>query len=297
MSETLAFPTSADTLRIALIDAALERFLSLDPTEAPDTLVRAMRYGALMPAKRIRPLLVTYACEACAGSVSDALPAACAIEMVHAFSLIHDDLPSMDDDDLRRGKPTTHRVFGEAQAILAGDALLAYAFDVLAREIDDPRISRECMLILARASGPIGMTGGQSTDMEAKADFSQDEIELMHARKTGALIDAAVHMGAVIAGADHAKIIALRTYATHLGLAFQISDDILDAVSTSVEAGKGTGKDRAAGKKSFVAHMGLERSRTRVRELVDRANEALRSFDSSADSLERIALAMPDRRT
>lgn len=288
---------SARELAVKLIDSALDRMLSFRSDDVPDQLKRSMRYSVLSPGKRLRPLLCLHACEACGGTAHDALPAACATELVHAFSLIHDDLPAMDDDDLRRGQPTNHKVFGEDQAILAGDALLSFAFDVLAREIRDAECGRECMLILARATGPMGMTGGQSQDMTGLVNPSATDIERMHLRKTGALIDAAVHMGAVCADADSDSIIALRTYATHLGLAFQITDDILDCVSTQKEAGKSVSKDAQQGKSSYVAVLGLDASRRRAEEELRSALSALDSFDGKADPLRRIVEAMAVRRT
>ena len=205
------------------IEAALDSLITKYGTGAVSGLGEAMRYSLLNPGKRIRPLLTLLACEACGGQSETALPAACAVEMVHVFSLIHDDLPAMDDDDLRRGKPTNHKVFGEAEAILAGDALLALAFEVLAGEIPTPSVAVDCVRVLSGASGTRGMTGGQWEDIRGEG-----EHVVVCRRKTAALIEAAAHIGALVAGASAEQVRALREFGWRVGLAFQFIDDVLD---------------------------------------------------------------------
>jgi len=205
------------------IEAELDRLTTKYRRGGVLGIFEAMRYSLLNPGKRIRPLLTLLACETCGGKTADALPAACAVEVVHVFSLIHDDLPAMDDDDLRRGKPTSHKVFGEAEAILAGDALFALAFEVLAGEIRPASVAADCVGVLAAASGPNGMTGGQWEDIRGEGEHIAASR-----RKTAALIEAAVHVGALVAGASEEQIQALREYGWRVGLAFQLIDDVLD---------------------------------------------------------------------
>ena len=277
------------------VEGALDRYLA--PVEGvPPTLTRAMRYSLLAGAKRLRPMLVLAAAEACgdrlgvapADAVALAMPAACAIELIHTYSLIHDDLPSMDNDSLRRGRPTSHVVHGEAMAILAGDALLTEAFAVLSREpadgseVPDDVLDRRrlrVVRIVAGAAGPAGMVGGQVLDLEAVAPgatpLDQASLRAMHARKTGALIRGSAVAGAVMAGADAAMTAAVDAYGEHIGLAFQIVDDILDVEGASAELGKTAGKDAAAGKPTYPALYGLAESRRLAASCTDGALETL----------------------
>lgn len=239
----------------SIVDSELERFLP-SRERAPEVLLEPMRYSLVAGGKRIRPILVLLACRACGGSDDEALPAACALEMIHTYSLIHDDLPAMDDDDLRRGKPTNHRVYGEASAILAGDALLTHAFAVIASET--PRHDRipTMVRVLARAAGPCGMVGGQALDLAAEAgETSPEHLVEIHALKTAALFGAAARLGAEAAGADAPVAESLESYGAHLGLAFQAIDDVLDVESSSDVLGKTAGKDEQQAKlTSTVVH-------------------------------------------
>jgi geranylgeranyl pyrophosphate synthase len=247
-----------------------------------------MRYAALGPGKRLRPALVIGACEACGGRRDRALPAAAAIEMLHAYTLVHDDLPAMDDDALRRGRPTTHVVYGDGLAILAGDALLTDAFGILANSPspasapDDPEAPDgrrlRAIALLATAAGGSGMVGGQAIDLAAVGRGTRLDpaaLEDMHLRKTGALIRAACTTGAVLAGADAPEVSAVDEYARELGLAFQIVDDVLDVEGSAAALGKTAGKDAAAGKPTFPALHGLARSKALAAACVERAKEAL----------------------
>ena len=273
------------------IDAALERYLPASPG-CPPRVREAMQYSLLAGGKRLRPTLSLAAAEAIAMAnatdVEDgralALPSACALELIHTYSLIHDDLPAMDDDTLRRGRPTSHVVFGEGLAILAGDGLLTEAFALMAREPadgGDPSLTGRKLRaigIVADAAGACGMVGGQAIDLEASgtgAAFDADGLRAMHARKTGALIRASAAAGAVMAGADAAQLAAIERFASELGLAFQIVDDILDVEGASEALGKTAGKDAASGKPTYPALYGLEPSRRMAAECVDRALAAL----------------------
>ena len=269
------------------IDAALEDSLRLSPG-CPATLRQAMEYALLAPGKRIRPLLTLLAAQACGGPVERALPAACAVEMVHAYSLVHDDLPAMDNDDYRRGRLTCHRQFGEALAILAGDALLTLAFDLLARCIRPEELAGRCCGILAEAAGACCLVGGQADDMATTGGpWTLEHLESIHRRKTGALILAAVRLGATVAAADHAARAALDDYGTRLGLAFQIADDLLDIRGDA--APPSDLPYEAAGKLTFPALLGVECSVTRVDELTREAGHALAVFGDVADPLRTLA--------
>jgi len=258
----------------------------------PGILYESMRYSLFAGGKRLRPVLALATVEALGGDVDAALPVACTLEMIHTYSLIHDDLPAMDDDDLRRGKPTNHVVFGEAVAILAGDALLTQAFEVLGtldstgREANMLRIVGE----LAKASGSVGMVAGQVADMENEGKQADAEtMAFIHAHKTGALITAAVRIGALYAGATDAQLAALTTYAERIGLAFQIVDDILDVVGNAEKLGKAVGADAAHAKSTYVSLYGLDHSRATVRRLTDEAHHALQSVGLQAERLHQIA--------
>jgi geranylgeranyl diphosphate synthase type II len=277
------------------IDAALERFLP-SPPAAPAIVCEAMRYSLLAGGKRVRPLLALAAADATAAAsgvpgaaaVALALPCACAIEFIHTYSLVHDDLPAMDNDTLRRGRPTAHVVYGDGQAILAGDGLLTEAFGLMAREpAHAPGLEPSALAgrklqvigLVAEAAGASGMVGGQAIDLQAArpgaTPFDADALRAMHARKTGALIRGAALSGAVMAGADGRYLLAIDEYATNLGLAFQIVDDILDVEGASADLGKTAGKDAMAGKPTYPAIYGLDRSRQLARDCIARALSAL----------------------
>jgi geranylgeranyl diphosphate synthase type II len=273
------------------IDAALERYLPVAPA-CPPRVGEAMRYSLFAGGKRLRPTLALAAAESIAlanGDAADdgralALPVACALELIHTYSLVHDDLPAMDDDTLRRGRPTSHVVFGEGQAILAGDALLTEAFALMAREpadAGDGAIAARklrAIRIVAEAAGPCGMVGGQAIDLEAAGSGTSLDghaLRAMHARKTGALIRASAAAGAVMAAASDAQLAAIEAFASELGLAFQIVDDILDVEGASQDLGKTPGKDAAAGKPTYPALFGLDASRRMAADCVQRALGAL----------------------
>ena len=269
-----------------LIDQALDSFSADFGDGCPGQLSQAMRYSLLLPGKRIRPILTLMAADVCDGKVEDALSAACSVEMIHAFSLIHDDLPAMDDDDMRRDKPSNHKVFGEAQAILAGDGLLAFAFDLLTRTLPAEKAAT-CVSILARATGPAGMTGGQSEDIadpSTSLRMTAKSLDLLHARKTGALITASLEMGAVIAEASDDDRLTLVEYGKAIGLAFQITDDLLDHPEDSDE-----------GRPSYPALLGVEESKTKVAELTNLANASVEQFGEKGWHLKELALYIRDR--
>jgi farnesyl diphosphate synthase len=284
----------------ALTERADRALAAALPAEdaSPVELHRAMRYAVLGGGKRLRPLLV-YAAGAAFGEHGPALDApACAVELIHAYSLVHDDLPAMDDDALRRGRPTCHVVFGEAMAILAGDALQALAFELLARRAGNDAARCVAMLCaLGAACGAEGMAGGQALDLAAVGHrLSLAELEHMHACKTGALIRASVRLGALASGADDESLAALDRYAGAVGLAFQVRDDILDVEGESAVIGKTAGKDAAAAKPTFPSIIGLEASRQRLAELVDRALAALAPFGDRAEGLAELARYAASRR-
>jgi geranylgeranyl diphosphate synthase type II len=274
---------------------------------APASLREAMAYSLFAPGKRLRPLLVVLACEAAGGERTRAVPAACAVEMVHTYSLIHDDLPAMDDDDLRRGLPTCHKKFGEALAILAGDALLTAAFQVLA-EGYPPRTAAVSIAELARGAGAAGMVGGQALDLGAEgrvpgvpAPRTGDDLEEIHRRKTGALFLASLRLGLFAAqgeqphGPDPATAAGLDRFGRAFGLAFQIADDLLDVQGTSDRAGKRVGKDAARGKVTFPSLLGVDESRRRARALYDEAIAALTILGAPATPLAALVRAVTDR--
>ena len=276
--------------RLAQVEQALSQAVTGD---APAGLGDAMRYAVLDGGKRLRPLLVLAACEAVGGNEAAALRAACATELIHAYSLVHDDMPCMDNDVLRRGKPTVHVKFGQAQALLAGDALQALAFELLTP--DDETISaamqaRLCRL-LARAAGHEGMAGGQAIDLASVGlALTEPQLREMHRRKTGALLEGSVMMGAMCGEATAPAADALRVYGAAVGLAFQVVDDILDVTADSATLGKTAGKDAAQDKPTFVSLLGLERSRAYARDLLARAHAALeRSGLANTQSLRALA--------
>ena len=279
----------ADAVQAYLRDD-LPRLLGF--ADAPPRLVEAINYSLLAGGKRVRPALTLEAIAACGGDdPQTALPAAAAVELVHTFSLVHDDLPAMDDDDLRRGRPTNHKVFGEAMAVLAGDAMTTLAFELLALAYaDQPSLATRLVADLARAAGPVGMIGGQVLDIEAENKLLQlAALQDVHARKTGALLTAAVRMGGLVAGADDQTLAALTAYGRHLGLAFQIADDLLDVTATADAAGKATGKDAAAGKNTYPALLGLDGARRAADDQRDAAISALDPLGDAADGLRALA--------
>lgn len=271
------------------VDAALGEYFNLRGEEL-DGLREAMRYSLLSGGKRVRGALVLAFAKASGGSEEDAMPAACAVEMLHAYSLIHDDLPCMDDDDMRRGKPTNHIVFGECTATLAGDALQAEAFRAILRSDMAAERRAECAAILADAVGSEGMCGGQFLDMlgEDKESQTVAELENVHSRKTGALIAAACMMGAASAGADEEKIAAAREYGYALGQAFQIRDDVLDKIASAAELGKPIGSDEESGKTTYLTIFGEEKCGELVAQLTAKAKDALKVFADTA-FLEKLA--------
>jgi geranylgeranyl diphosphate synthase type II len=283
------------------IDAALTRCSQFD-NDCPAHLAEAIRYALLGPGKRLRPQLVLMATEACGGSIDAAMPAACAVEMVHAYSLVHDDLPAMDDDDLRRGRPTCHKRFGEDVAILVGDALLARAFDVLASELQPPAVAAKCCAVLGRAAGATALVGGQANDLRhAREVFNSsqrshndssndlDQLQAIHRRKTGALFVASLEMGGIVAGASSYQLEILRGYGQRVGLAFQITDDLLDVTGNAADVGKQVAKDSENGKLTFPALLGVEESRRRAAELIDEACAIIEQLGPTADTLVALA--------
>ena len=286
--------------RQKIVEEALERYLP-DEDGIPQDLHAAMHYSVFAGGKRIRPILCLAAIEACGGDIAPAMPVACALELIHTYSLIHDDLPAMDNDDFRRGKPTSHKVFGEAVAILAGDALLTEAFVLLSRA-EKVRLASERRLAviqeIASAAGIAGMVGGQALDIRAekiKPDF--EGLADIHRRKTGALITASVRAGAILAGAGEAKLQALDTYGTHVGIAFQIADDILNVEGDSVRMGKKTGSDAALGKVTYPSLLGLEAAKDKLAKHVETAISGIAAFDSRALPLRVIARYIMDRKS
>ena len=270
-------------------EQALERCLP-SAEHSPAALHGAMRYAVLGGGKRLRPLLVYASAHAFGESGTQLDGSACAVELIHAYSLVHDDLPAMDDDALRRGRPTCHIVFGEAMAILAGDALQALAFEILSNDDGDAVIGMEKQRVLGRACGAEGMAGGQALDLAAVGHrLTLAELEHMHACKTGALIRASVRLGALTAGADANALNMLDRYADAVGLAFQVRDDILDVEGDATVIGKTAGKDAAADKPTFPSIIGLDASRARLRELTAIALDAIAPLGTSADLLQELA--------
>jgi geranylgeranyl diphosphate synthase type II len=277
--------------RAGEVNSWLERLVPPE-TVAPEQLHRAMRYSLLAGGKRLRPILVLATGEAFGASAGDLMPAACAIEMIHTYSLIHDDLPAMDNDDLRRGRPTCHRAFGEAVAILAGDALLTQAFRVLSSGSVALIPERQVRVIreIATAAGTVdALLGGQMADIENEGKQAAPPVlEYIHRSKTGAMITASVVVGGVIGGASDQQIDKLRAYGERIGLAFQIADDILDVTSTSEQLGKTPGKDQAAHKATYPAIYGIAPSETRMRELVGEAVGLISSLGLETRALEEL---------
>ncbi len=266
------------------VNAALEKYLPPE-TEAPVDLHKAVRYSIFAGGKRLRPALAMAAFEACNGEGESILLAAAALEMTHTFSLIHDDLPCMDDDDFRRGRPTNHKVFGEAIAVLAGDSLLVYAFELLAKT-GKP----ESIVTLAKALGTKGMLGGQVVDIQSEGKkVGLDTVNYIHNHKTAALIEASLMLGAQLAGAEDEIVQAFGTFGNKIGLAFQIVDDVLDLEQTTEALGKDAGSDLAKGKATYPAVMGIAASKAEARQLVEDAKSEFRKYSIQSDILEMIA--------
>lgn len=281
--------------------AWVEAYLAdnLPPLSAkPERLHDSIRYSVLAPGKRIRPILVMAGAEAVGGDPRSVLPTACALECIHVFSLIHDDLPCMDDDDYRRGRLTNHKVYGEAMALLAGDALLALAFEWIASNVSSVPAADvvETIRLVARASGTWGMVGGQVVDMESEGQpVTQEGLAYIHAHKTGALLTASVLSGATLCGAAPWQKQALAVYGESVGLAFQIADDILDVVGDEKKIGKPVGSDEGRAKATYPRLYGLQESRRRAREEACRAIDALRDFGSAAEPLRAISSYIVER--
>ena len=285
--------------RTRAVDEALER--SLPPeTAPPETVHKAMRYSVFAGGKRLRPVLVIAGAEAVGGAMDDVMPTACAMELIHTYSLVHDDLPAMDDDDFRRGRPTSHKVFGDAMAILAGDGLLTLAFRLLAENLRpgmDGRVLRDVLVEVAEAAGTGGMVGGQVADLEAEGrQVTPEALDYIHLHKTAALIRASIRSGAALCGATPAQLQALAVAGTSLGLAFQIVDDILDVTGTTEQLGKTAGKDQAQQKATYPAIHGLAASRARAEALMAEALGALQPFGPPAEPLRALGRFILDRK-
>jgi geranylgeranyl diphosphate synthase type II len=272
------------------VEAALDQSI---PVFYPEAIYQSMRYSLLAGGKRLRPILCLASCELAGGTVEMALPTACALEMIHTMSLIHDDLPAMDNDDYRRGKLTNHKVYGEAIAILAGDALWAYAFEWIASQTQGVPAERTLQAIarIGHAIGATGLAGGQIADLaaEGQSDTSLETLNFIHTHKTGALLEASVVSGAILAGAAQPDLERLSHYAKNIGLAFQIIDDILDITATNQELGKTAGKDLQAQKATYPSVWGLEESQRQAKQLVDAAKAELKPFGAQALPLLAIA--------
>jgi geranylgeranyl diphosphate synthase type II len=284
--------------RQKMIDRALDRYLP-KANRKPSTLHRAMRYSLFAGGKRLRPILCLAAAEACRGKIDDALPLACALECIHTYSLVHDDLPSMDNDDFRRGRPTCHKVFGEGVAVLAGDALLTTAFEIVSRAKPRPRYDMSTLLReMAVAAGSQKLIAGQVADLEAEGkNVKRRELQFIHENKTAAILKSSVRLGAMSANADARKLSAITRFGQRLGLAFQIIDDILDVTQTSEVLGKSAGKDAAAHKATYPAVIGLEKSRAEAKRLTRDAHDALLEFGAfDAEPLHALANYLLERK-
>src|SRR5437899_12841897 len=282
--------------RQKLIERALDRYLP-KANAKPATLHRAMRYSLFAGGKRLRPILCLAAAEACRGNVSNVLPLACALECIHTYSLVHDDLPSMDNDDYRRGRPTCHKVFGDGIAVLAGDALLTIAFEILSRAKPSRRYDMSTLLReVAVAAGSRKLIAGQVADLEAEGKRTErEELRYIHENKTAAILTASVCLGAMSANAPSKELAAMTNSGRALGLAFQVIDDILDVTQTSEKLGKSAGKDIAAKKATYPAVIGLEKSRAEARRLTRQAHEGLSVFGHKAEALHSLANYLLER--
>src|SRR5688572_7665423 len=278
------------------VNRALDGFLPKAKTK-PSTIHTAMRYSLFAGGKRLRPALCIAAAEACGGDRKDALPFACAVECIHTYSLIHDDLPAMDNDDFRRGKPTNHKVYGEGIAILAGDGLLTQAFEILVQSKATQRYSHQTMVLeLAQASGSLQLIAGQVADLEGEGKkISLKELEYIHERKTSALLRCAVRLGGMSANCTEAHLRALSDFGYYVGLAFQVIDDILDVTQTSEQLGKTAGKDLSAKKATYPSVVGLDKSRGIASKLTRQAYDSLKPFKGKAVALEVLAKYLLER--
>lgn len=276
--------------RKKLVEEALDSSIAI---LYPQKIYEAMRYSLFAGGKRLRPILCLATCELAGGTIEMAMPTACALEMIHTMSLIHDDLPAMDNDDYRRGKLTNHKVYGEDIAILSGDGLLAYAFEYVASETQQvvPQRILHVIACLGRATGAAGLVGGQVVDLESEGEgeISEETLHFIHTHKTGALLEACVVCGAILAGATEQDLQKLSQYAKNIGLAFQIIDDILDITATQEQLGKTAGKDLQAQKATYPSLWGLEESKSQAKRLVDDAIETLTPYGKNAEPLRAIA--------
>lgn len=276
--------------RQKLCEAALSQSV---PQQYPDTIYEAMRYSLLAGGKRLRPILCLASCEMMGGTMEMAMPTACALEMIHTMSLIHDDLPAMDNDDYRRGKLTNHKIYGEDIAILAGDGLLAYAFEYIATHTENVPAPRVLQVIaqLGKAVGAAGLVGGQVVDLESegKSDISLETLNFIHKHKTGALLEVCVVSGGILAGATPENVQRLSAYAQNIGLAFQIIDDILDITATQEQLGKSVGKDQQAQKVTYPSLWGIEESQKQAQQLIEAACAQLEPFGEKAQPLLALA--------
>ncbi|MCS7186799.1 MAG: polyprenyl synthetase family protein [Armatimonadetes bacterium] len=286
------------------VDEALDKWMPRED-EIPSVLHKAMRYSVFAGGKRLRPFLVLESCKVVGGDEEKALPAACAVEVLHTYTLVHDDLPSMDNDDFRRGKPTCHKVFGEGMAILCGDALQNLAFELLATKLPEQGVSAEvalkCIAALAQATGSRWLIGGQALDITEQAkgysDRSPEKVSLIHERKTAALMQACCVIGGLIGDANEEQLNALKNFGYWLGLAFQITDDILDEIGDPEKLGKSVGKDKQQKKLTYTMVFGLEKSRQMADEAVKKAVEALSIFGNEAKMLRILAQFILERQS
>ncbi len=281
---------------VKTIEASIETFLQKE-THVPEPLQASILYSMRAGGKRLRPAMVVMACQACGGQMHNALAAAASVEMIHTYSLIHDDLPAMDDDDLRRGKPTNHKVFGEGMAILAGDALLTYAFETLACHIEQASLVQALVRELAHGAGASGMIGGQAMDIAHQNEVGDLEIvDYIHLHKTAMMFRASMRMGALCGDADVEQVNALGEFGLKIGLAFQIVDDLLDITSSAEAMGKNTQKDEDAGKVTYPAIVGVEQSRQKVDQLIADSIEIIEAFGPQGQVLKKLALQLADRK-
>ncbi len=278
------------------VDSALGRFLPRESAR-PQTIHKAMRYSIFAGGKRLRPILCLAAAEACGGEMANALAPACATEVMHTYSLVHDDLPSMDDDDLRRGRPTSHKVFGEGMAVLTGDALLTEVFTIIAQTPETKRYSvKDYVLEISTTGGSKKLIGGQVLDLEGEGKkLTKKDLVRIHEAKTAALLTSAVRLGAMSANATPRKLDALTTFGYNLGLAFQVIDDILDVTQTTEMLGKTAGKDEAVEKSTYPAILGLKKSRQEAARLTKKALKSLAPFGKKGARLEQIARYLLER--
>ena len=278
-----------------LVTHILEQLLAVQQID--DELKEALRYTLTAPGKRVRSVLALWCCELVSGKINHTAEiAAAAIEMVHTYSLVHDDLPAMDDDDFRRGLRACHKVFGEAAAILTGDALLTLAFDILAKEIDEPVVAVKLISELAQAAGPAGMIAGQMADLKAEnSEATELQLRIIHTNKTAKMFRCAAAIGAIAGGANDSQLESLSEYGSKIGLGFQITDDILDVCGSSERLGKTAGKDAKAAKCTYPAVLGMEKSRHLAKELSDEAIAVLAPFGQKADNLRQLAIALLER--